>query len=441
MMKVWRQSLTRAVLVASALLLIAALAAWMLRAAPIEVELGEVTQSPLQVWVEEEARTRVRERHGVHAPVSGQLLRLTVSEGDWVAQGTAIARIEPALPNALDHRGRLAQQAAVAAAQATVAGVEARLVRARAALAQSQQDLARIITLAARGFVSASRVESERLAHETARAERDAQQASLEAARQELARARAGLIDASLAPVAAGHGMEVRAPIRGVVLKRSLPDQTPVQAGALLLEMGDITTIEVVAELLTTQAVQVRAGQAVELYGWGNDETLQAEVERIEPGAFTKVSALGVEEQRVRVVMRLLPSSAQASRMLGDGWRAQARILVRSLDSVLQVPSAAVFPWPQSRAQVQSQVQSRTPAQAQSQSETQGPVRGSDTPPSSARLGVFVARDGRARLQAIEGLDRNTHQVALREGLAVGERVVLYPPPRLRDGDRITAER
>lgn len=396
------------------LVLIAAVSSWMLRAAPMQVELGVVTQAPFQVWIEEEARTRVRERHGVHAPVSGQLLRMSVAEGDEVAQGSTIARIEPALPNALDRRGWHAQQAAVAAAQAGVAGAQARWAKAQAALAQSQADLARIEALAERGFVASNRLEAERLAHASAQAEREAQQASLEAARQELARARAGLIDASIDSGPAGRGIEVRSPVRGVVLKRILPDQTPVQAGALLLEIGDLSMIEVIADLLTTQAAQVRTGQSVALLDWGGDTTLQAQVERIEPAAFTKVSALGVEEQRVRVVMRLLPSAAQARPALGDGWRLQARILVRSLDSVLQLPSAAVFPWPQGPGQ--------------------GPL------PGAATLGVFVASKGRASLKAIQGIDRNADQVALQEGLSVGEVVVLYPPPRLRHGDRITPE-
>jgi HlyD family secretion protein len=406
--------LIRMSLLTGLLLLIVAVSAWMLRAAPIQVELGAVTQAPFQVWIEEEARTRVRDRYGVHAPVSGQLLRMSVAEGDEVAQGRPIARIEPALPNALDRRSWHTQEAAVAAAQAGVAGAQARWAKAQAALAQSQADLARIEALAARGFVASNRLESERLANESARAEQEAQQASLEAARHELARARAGLIDASLDSGPAGRGIDVRAPVRGVVLKRSLPDQTPVQAGALLLEIGDLSMIEVIADLLTTQAVQVRAGQSVALVDWGGDMTLLAKVERIEPAAFTKVSALGVEEQRVRVVMRLLPSSTQSLPALGDGWRLQARILVRSLDSVLQVPSAAVFPWPQGQGQA--------------------------PPPGHAALGVFIAHKGRARLKTIEGMDRNADQVALREGLSAGEVVVLYPPPRLRDGDRIRAE-
>lgn len=392
------------------LALAGAAAFWMLRPAPVEVETARVQRAPLQVWVEEEARSRVRERHGIHAPVGGLLQRIECREGDLLEQGAVVARIEPALPNALDARSLRVQQAAIAAAQATMEGAAARLSRARAAADQAEADLARILVLAQQGFVSASRAESERLAQALALRERDAQAAALEAARQELVRLQAGLIEPSLPASSSRSPVQVRAPLRAVVLKRHVIDQSPVQAGALLLELGDLQDIEIIAELLTTQATLVRSGQSVELFDWGHADILQAAVERIEPGAFTKVSALGVEEQRVRVVMRLNPGSSAAAQGLGDGWRLQTRILIRSLQDVDQIPVAAVFPIPAQDA-------------------------------AASSMGVYLVRNGRARLQAIEVLDRNSTTVAVRHGLQEGDTVVLYPPPRLRDGDRLRVER
>lgn len=319
--------------------MLAALAVfWMLRPAPVEVEVARVQRAALKVWVEEEARSRVRERHGVHAPVSGLLQRIEYREGDPVAQGAVVARIAPALPSALDVRSLRTQQAAVAAAQAAVTGAQARLSRAQAAADQAHVDLARTQALAQQGFISPSLVESQGLAQTSALRERDVQQAALEAARQDLARLQAGLIEPTGPAGPARPHVEVRAPVSGVVLKRLAIDQSPVQAGTLLLDLGDLQGMEIIADLLTTQATQVQAGQAVELFDWGRADLLQAEVERIEPGAFTKVSALGVEEQRVRVVMRLQPASIGVVQGLGDGWRLQARIQIRSLQQTLQIP-------------------------------------------------------------------------------------------------------
>lgn len=402
--------LRTAALLSLGLALLGGAAFWMLRPAPVRVELATVRQGPLQVWIEDEARSRVRERHGVHAPVSGQLQRIEVLEGDWVAQGSVLARLDPALPAALDARSLGIQEATVASAQAALASALARRARAQVAADQSARDLERSRALAERGFIAESRADADRLAHDLASRDLEAQQATLDAARQELERARAGLIEPTLHVVPSGAtrpGIAIRAPVNGVVLRRPLTDQTPVQAGALLLEMADLSAIDITADLISTQAVQVRAGQSVELFDWGTPDILQARVERIEPGAFTKVSALGVEEQRVRVVMRLLPASQATAGALGDGWRLQARILIRSLDEVLQIPVAAVFPMP-----------TRI-----------------DT------LGVFAVQNGRAVLRAIEVVDRNATQVAFRAGLKAGDAVVLYPPPRLREGDRIETER
>lgn len=413
--------------------LVGSATAWMLRPAPVRVELAIVRQAPLQVWIEEEARSRVRERHGIHAPVSGSLQRIEVREGDWVAQGSVLAQLDPALPAALDARSLRMQQASVDGAQAALLSAQARLARSQTVAQQAARDHERSQVLAEQGFIAASRAEADRLAHELALREQDAQRAALESARQDLERARAGLIEpTSQAPSGPATRLQVaiRAPISGVVLRRTLTDQTPVQAGALLIEMADLSATDITADLMSTQAVQVRAGQSVELFDWGTQDILQARVDRIEPGAFTKVSALGVEEQRVRVVMRLLPSSPGIAGVLGDGWRLQARILIRSLDEVLQVPVAAVFPMP-TRAQ---------PA-ADLSTGAQPPATDPATPRRFDPLGVFAIAGGRAELRAIEVVDRSATHVAIRAGLRAGDAVVLYPPPRLRDGDRIQAER
>ena len=276
-----RRRLKRLGAIVLVLALAAAVTAWLLRPAAILVETGSVQRGPFTVWVEEEARTRVQERHGVHAPVSGRLQRLEVKEGDRVAQGAVIAQIDPALPNALDARARSTQQATVSSAQAALEAALAHDARAQAAVAQAQADLERSRALAARGFIAPSRAQAEGTALEVAQRERDAQQAMVQSARHELQRARAALTDPEIlsgpAAPAAGRltALRVVAPVSGVILRRVQADASSVLAGALLLEMADLDALEVTADLLTTQATQIRTAQTVALFDWGRPTATQ----------------------------------------------------------------------------------------------------------------------------------------------------------------------
>lgn len=391
---------------------------WAFMPAPVSVDLAPVVQGRFETGIEEDARTRLRDRYVVSAPLAGRLARISLREGDSVQEGTPLASITPALPPLLDSRTLLAQQARVASAQSVVQRTQARIERNRVALEQARADLARTEQLAARGFIAPTRLDTERLAQKAAQRELEVAIADHDGAGHDLELARASLA-ALLEGTGTGRASDrlvLRAPAAGRVLRVVQSNEANVITGAALIEVGDTSQMEVVAELLTTDALKVHPGSRVIIDRWGGPERLDGRVSRIEPSAFTKISALGVEEQRVEVIIDIA-SPPQRWQALGDGYRVGIRIITIERDDALLVPVSATFPMPAASE----------PAQ--------GGKAGDN--PASPPMAVFTLEDGRARQRQVDVGARNGTHAWIRAGLSVADRVIAYPPPAIRDGARV----
>lgn len=386
----------------AAMAVLAALA-WAFAPRPLAVETATASMGPFERSIEENGRTRVRDRYLVSAPLSGELARIDLREGDAVTPATVLANLTPALAPMLDARTRAQLAMQVEIAKATLARAEAHVARAGTALAQARATLAREQGLARDRYIAASQLEASRLSVRAAQEDLRAAREDHHAAGHVLDQARAAQTavlrdDASPFPL--------RAPSAGQVLRVLRTSAGTVALGTPLLEIGDTARMDVVAELLTTDALQVAQGMPVRVERWGGPAPLQGHVRRIEPAAFTKVSALGVEEQRVNVLIVLDSPHAQWQ-ALGDGYRVGVRIVVVARPSVLRVPASAVFPAAGSAAE------------------------------GDARMAVFVVEDGRARLRPVTLADRTGEQAWIAQGLRAGEQVILYPGDAVADGVRV----
>ena len=383
----------RRLLAAGALLFAGLLVALLLRPRPVEVEVAGVVRGSLEVALEEQGETRIEPRFTVAAPVGGRLLRPTLREGDPVRAGDPVAVLHPA---PLDPRAAEQAQGALRAALASEEEAQARVGEATAAHRQAQRTRERQERLAAAGQLAAEDLDQARTAERTAREALDAARHRAQAAAGQVEVARAVLEEVQ--PGQEGRRRIVlTAPADGRVLRVFEPSERVVAAGTPLLELGDLARLEVVVEVLSTDAVNLAPG-ALMLVDAGAGRELRARLRRVEPAAFTKVSPLGVEEQRVRIVGDVLePASG-----VGDRYRVEARIVIWQGEGVLQAPTGAVF-------------------------------RDGDGWAS------FVVEGGRARLRALRIGHRNSERVEILDGLRAGERVVLYPPERLAAGARIAA--
>ncbi|MCX7227815.1 MAG: HlyD family efflux transporter periplasmic adaptor subunit [Burkholderiales bacterium] len=402
-----RRSLAAAALTALAA---AALLSWAFAPRPIEVDLARADRGRFEETIDEDGRTRLRDRYLVSAPLAGRLARPTLREGDPIARDTVVALLAPTLSPMLDERTLRGQQARVAAAEAVVLRADAHVERMQVGLQQARNEVIRTEQLAQRGFVAPTKLEADRLAVSAAQKDLDAAEQDRHAAGHDLEQARAALVS-----VQRGGGplpFELRSPIEGRVLKVVQASEGVVALGAPLLELGDTRRLEVLAELLTTDALRTRPGDRVSIERWGGPAPLEGVVRRIEPAAFTKVSALGIEEQRVNVLIDLT-SPFEAWQALGDGFRVSVRIVVLAVDDAVRVPVSAVFPLPRADA--------------------------TGDGPAAPRWAVFTVRDGLVRQVPVETGGRNGVHAWLRSGLEPGETVVVYPPPALRDGARAKA--
>lgn len=386
----------------SALLLVLA---WAFAPRPQAVEIASAQAGRFELGIEEDAKTRVQERYLVSAPLAGRWLRPQLKEGDAVQAGAVLGVLQPTLAALTDARSRAELAARAEAASDAVQAATARLAAVGIAQAQAQQELSRSEALARQGYLSAARRDSDALALQAAQQNLKAAQSELKIAQHEAAQARAalGVYGGAGGAGAAGNGFVLRAPVAGQVLRVQQPSEGVVALGAPLLELGDTAQLEVVAELLSTDALAVRPGQPVQIERWGGPAVLKGQVLRVEPGAFTKVSALGVEEQRVRVLVKLLSPPAERQQ-LGDGYRVGVRILTRSAEGALLVPVSAVFPLPRVAA---------------------------------GRHAVFRVEGGRARLTEVKLEARNGAVAWVAGGLDAGSQVVSYPPQDLQDGARV----
>jgi len=377
--------------------------AWAFAPRPLAVEVAPAATGRYEQAIVEDGRTRLRERYTVTAPLAGQLARITLREGDVVAAGAALAVLTPVLSPMIDERTRAELTGRRGAAEAGVQRAAAAAGQQRVALAQARTELQRSEQLSAQGFIAPTKLDSDRLAVQAAQQGLDAAEQARHVAEHELQVARAAL---AAQQAGGGSGFVLRAPVAGRVLKVAQASEATVALGTPVIEIGDTTQLEVVAELLTTEALQAAPGALVQIDRWGGPGVLAGRVRRVEPAAFTKVSALGVEEQRVNVLIDLTSPPAQwqqAGQALGDGYRVGVRILTRVQDGALLVPVSAVFPQP-------------------------GQTTG---------MAVFVVDGGRARLKPVTLGGRNGSQAWVQAGLAAGETVIIYPPAGVADGVRV----
>lgn len=394
-------------------LTLVALLAWAFAPRPVEVEVATARIGPFEQAITEDGKTQLHDRYVVSAPLAGRLSRIALTEGDRVAAGAVLAELTPVLPPMLDERSRREQLSRVEAGAANVARATARIARNRISLDQARNDLQRTEQLARQGFVAPIRLDNERLAVQAAQREVDAAVQEHHVAQHELEQTRAALLAARATPGSRDGGtFELRSPIDGLVLRVVQSSEATVAVGSPLIELGDLARIEVVVELLTTDALNAPPGSRVRIERWGGPTALEGRVQRIEPAAFTKVSALGVEEQRVRVWVDITSPPAQWQ-ALGDGFRVEVHIVTLATDKALTVPVSAVFPWPAD----------------------QGNERGNGT--REPRFAVFVVQGGRAKLTPIEIGARNGSEAWIRRGLDAGAAVIIYPSSAVTDTARV----
>jgi HlyD family secretion protein len=375
----------------------AAALVWAFSPRPIQVEIATVQQGRFEQAIEEDGRTRLKERYTVSAPVAARLSRISLREGDCVSAGDTVAMLSPVMSSMVDERSAREAAARLKAAAASVDRASARVARANISLQEARLEQDRTEKLAGDGFVAPSRLDTTRLALAAARRELEIANAEREVQVHEQAQAAAMLQPAGPGNKR-GRPLSVLSPVSGVVLRVVQASEATVPAGAALLEVGDPQRMEVLSELLTTDAVQAQPGRRVDIERWGGP-AVEGQVRRVEPAAFTKVSALGIEEQRVNVLIDIT-SPTQAWQAMGDGFRVAIRIVTTSVDQAVVVPVGALFPHGQAMA-------------------------------------VYKFDGRHVRLQTVEVAGRNGAQASVRKGLTPGESVVVYPPASLADGSRV----
>jgi HlyD family secretion protein len=380
-----------------AVLVIAAIVTVAMWPEAVTIDVATATTGPMQVSIDEDGETRVRQRFVISAPVAGRVDRIVLEPGDQVVrEKTVLAHIAPVQSSLLDPRTRAELNAAVEAARAAVGQAQAERRRATAALDRARSSEVRQRALFEGGAIPRDTLEAAETAVRTAEEAARAAGFAVQGAEYQLQLARARL----LAPQSSGAAIEIRAPIGGVVLKRFRESAAVVAAGEPLLEIGDPDQIEIVADLLSTDAVRVTSGAEVLIEQWGGGHVLRGRVRRVEPSGFMKVSALGVEEQRVNVIVDF-EDPAAAGRVLGDGYRVEVRIVTWEQANALTVPAGCLFRQDDGWA-------------------------------------VFVVDEGVVRLQPVELGQRNQSTGQILNGLSAGQTVVLHPPDTLTDGMRVT---
>jgi len=377
-----------------------ALIAWALWPQPVPVDMAAIKKGPLEVTVEDEGVTRIHDVYTVSSPILGKMLRSPREVGDKVvADKTLVAEIEPVAPTFLDVRSQRVNQAAVQAAQAAVDLAEAKIKEANSQLEFAKNDLRRAQELAASRTISARTLEKAKLDVDSGEAAVASAKATLEVRRRELESAKARLIQPGEVNGGERSAVQVRSPIDGVVLKIIAESEQVVQPGAPLIDIGDPADLEIAVDFLSRDAVRIKPGAPARIESWGGDKILNARVRRIEPTGFTKISALGIEEQRIKVILDFT-GPPDEWRRLGHGFRVIARVVVWHSDDVLQVPLGALFR-------------------------------------EGENWAVFAVADRRAQRRLVKIGERNLHAAHVLDGLKPGEQVVLHPSDRVHDGVRV----
>jgi HlyD family secretion protein len=368
----------------------------------VDVDLVDVSRGPLQVTIEEEGRTRLKERYVISAPASGYIRRVEAKVGDRVEKGQAVVALEPLRSQSLDPRSRAEAEAVVSAAKAAL---EAAREKERAAAAEADyiaKRSARIAKLYSKGYVAKDQFDQTESELEKARAAGDSAKAAIDVARYEYDRARATLRNFN--PVnrdVSKSTVYISSPVSGNIFKIHRESEGSVAAGEPLMDIGNQENLEVITEVLSSDAVKIKKGTSVLFKRWGGDKPLSGTVRIVEPAGFTKFSSLGVEEQRV-IVIADIASPPETWRALGDGYRLESHFIVWEGRDVLQVPASSLFR-------------------------------------SGEKWAVFVGDKGKARLRIVEVGQRNGLTAGIKSGINAGEKVIAHPGDSISDGTRIRA--
>jgi len=370
----------------------------------VEVDLVVVSRGPLQVTIEEEGRTRLKERFVVSAPTAGYMRRIDAKVGDLVRKGAAVVALEPLRSQPLDPRSRAEAEATVSAAQS---GLNAAIEKERAAAADAdylEKRLERIANLYSKRYVAQDQLDQTAAEAKKARAVQSSAKAAVDVSRSELERAKTVL--QNFPPggkTEKANIVHVSSPVSGAVIKIYRESEGAVNVGEPLLEIGDSNKLEVRIELLSSDAVKIKKGGAVLFKRWGGEGTLTGVVRIVEPAGFTKVSSLGVEEQRVLVIADLT-SPPETWRLLGDGYRLEAHFVVWEGKDILQIPASVLFR-------------------------------------SGKEWAVFVEDHGQARQRILQVGQRNGLTAEIISGLQEKERVVSHPDDSIKNGTPIRPRR
>ena len=372
---------------------------WSFIPGAIPVETTKVTKGRFLATVDEDGKTRVRERYVVTAPLAGRMTRIEFEAGDAVSAGDVIASILPSPAPFLDPRSRREAEERLGAAEAARERTRAVVERTTATLEQATRDLERTRTLLKRGASTVQLLERDELAFRVAERELRAAEFLDHVAEHEIDQAKAllALYDRGGAPPT--ERWDVTAPVSGMILKVLQESETIVSPGTPLVEIGDCRELEIVVDVLSTDAVEIKPGAEVSIEHWGGPKPLAGRVSRVEPGAYTKISTLGVEEQRTNIIIDVV-SPREEWAGLGDGYQVDAQIAVFRSDDAIIVPTGALF---------------RT---------------GED-------WSVYVMQDGRAELRKVELLRRASRLAALASGVKQGEEVIVYPSDNVYPGARV----
>jgi HlyD family secretion protein len=388
--------LKRSIYIAGGVALFGAIvAAWVPK--PLPAESAIAARGAMSVTVDEDGQARVKDRYVVSAPLSGSLARIELDPGDSVKQGQVLVRIAPVQPALLDTRARSSAEARLAQALASQKQSQVQIERAQTNFDQAKTDLERNQRLFERGAGSRQEFEQAQINGRRTTAELDSQKFGARVADFEVEMARATLVRLP-GSRETGSQLDIPSPVGGRVLKVMHKSEGVVQPGTQLLEVGDPAALEVVVDVLTSDAARISPGAPVTLDRWGGSP-IEGHVRRVEPSAFTRLSALGVEEQRVNVLIDLTsPRAVWAA--LGDGYRVEAHIVVWQSNDVVRVPASAVF-------------------------------RGENG------WQLFRIVDGTARLTPVELGQRTTREVQVVKGLAGGEKVIVHPGDKIADGVKV----
>jgi HlyD family secretion protein len=366
---------------------------------PALVDSAQVIRGPFRITVEEEGRTRLPDRFEVSAPVAGYLNRVLLEPGDEVDKGDTLFTLNPAPADALDARTGAQARAALARAESALAAAESAVEVQRAQAELADRELVRVQRLVDQGHLSREALDRALAEARSASARLRTAQFQVDVARHERENAEAALTIAG--GEVRSEPLKVTAPTEGVVLTRERQSAGRVQPGEPILTLGDLSSLQVEVDLLSPDAVRLSPGMRVELERWGGDEVLPGRVRRIEPAGFTHISAVGVEEQRVWVIVDF---DAQRERWkdLGDGYRVEARFILWEGDDVLQVPASALFR-------------------------------------EEKRWAVYVIEDGEAVRRTVTPGRRSGLLTEIQDGLEPGERVILHPGQDIEPGRRVEA--